>query len=62
MQSIMSRLITLDGRTDVLPGHGRPSTIADEGMKNPFLQPFNEPDTDHLDWDADGIELHGGEA
>lgn len=44
MQSIMSRLITLDGRTDVLPGHGRPSTIADEGMKNPFLQPFNEPD------------------
>ena len=44
MQSIMTRLINLDGRTDVLPGHGRPSTIADEGMKNPFLQPFNEPD------------------
>ena len=46
MQSIMTRLITLDGRTDVLPGHGKGSTIADEGMKNPFLQPFNEPDFD----------------
>ena len=44
MQSIMTRLITLDGRTDVLPGHGKGSTIADEGMKNPFLQPFNEPE------------------
>ncbi len=44
MHSIMSRLITLDGRTDLLPGHGKESTVADEGMKNPFLQPFNEPD------------------
>ena len=44
IQSIMTRLITLDGRTDVLPGHGKGSTIADEGMKNPFLQPFNEPE------------------
>ena len=36
--------------------------ISDERTHNPFLQPFNEPDQDHLDWDADGIELHGGEA
>ncbi|MGN0191688.1 MAG: MBL fold metallo-hydrolase [Candidatus Cryptobacteroides sp.] len=46
MESIMTRLMALDGRTDVLPGHGRNTTVGDEGMKNPFLQPFNEPEFD----------------
>lgn len=38
---------------------GETSSIADERTHNPFLQPFNEPDTDQIDWDADGIELRG---
>lgn len=44
MESIFTKLIPLDGDTDVLPGHGHSSTIADERMKNPFLLPFNEPE------------------
>lgn len=43
MHSIFSKLLCLDGGIDVLPGHGRATTVADERMKNPFLQPFNEP-------------------
>ena len=43
MHSIFSKLLCLDGDIDVLPGHGRPTTISEERMKNPFLQPFNEP-------------------
>jgi len=57
MKSIMNRLITLPGDTDVLPGHGHPSSIAREGATNPFLTPFNEPDTAW--WNQDGIELEG---
>jgi len=41
--SILTKLMRLDGDIDVLPGHGRYTTIADERQKNPFLQPFNEP-------------------
>lgn len=44
MESILTRIMCLDGDTDVLPGHGRPTSIAEEGMNNPFLLPFNEPD------------------
>ena len=43
MHSIFTKLLTLDGDTDVLPGHGRSTTISEERMKNPFLQPFNPP-------------------
>lgn len=46
MESIRTKLLTLPGETDVIPGHGHPTTIAREGMYNPFLQPFNEPDGD----------------
>lgn len=46
MQSIQAKLLALPGETDVIPGHGQPTTIAREGMYNPFLQPFNEPDGD----------------
>ena len=59
--SLMVRLMGIPGGVTVFPGHGHNTMISDERTHNPFLQPFNEPDTDHLDWDADGIELHGGE-
>ena len=42
MHSIFTKLLPLDGDTDVLPGHGRSTTITEERMKNPFLLPFNE--------------------
>lgn len=56
--SVMDKLMGLPGDVDVLPGHGHRTTIADERTHNPFLQPFNEPEED-LDWDGEGIEIHG---
>ena len=55
MHSIQTRLLTLPGDTDVIPGHGQPTTIAREGMYNPFLQPFNEPGGDLPE---EGIAIH----
>jgi len=43
MASIKEKLLNLPGETDVIPGHGQPTSIAREGMYNPFLEPFNEP-------------------
>ena len=43
MTSIKEKLLNLPGQTDVIPGHGQPTSIAREGMSNPFLEPFNEP-------------------
>ncbi len=43
MKSILEKLIVLDGQIEVVPGHGPTSSIAEEGMTNPFLMPFNEP-------------------
>lgn len=43
MKGIFEKLMVLDGDIAVIPGHGNTTTIADERMKNPFLQPFNEP-------------------
>ena len=43
MESILTKLIPLENDIDVIPGHGGYTTICDEKMKNPFLQPFNEP-------------------
>lgn len=37
ISSIRSRLLTLPGETMVYPGHGEPSTIAEEASQNPFL-------------------------
>jgi glyoxylase-like metal-dependent hydrolase (beta-lactamase superfamily II) len=37
--NIRRRLLTLPGDTAVLPGHGPPSTIADELRDNPFFAP-----------------------
>jgi len=56
MASIREKLLTLPGETDVIPGHGQPTTIAREGMYNPFLQPFNEPDAD---FPEEGIAIRG---
>lgn len=49
--SIMDGLMGLDGDTDILPGHGSPSSISHERTHNPFLEPFNEPEND-----AEGVE------
>lgn len=49
MASIKEKLLVLPGVTDVVPGHGQPTSIAREGMYNPFLEPFNEPpDEDNM--------------
>ncbi|MCD4828944.1 MAG: MBL fold metallo-hydrolase [Candidatus Cloacimonetes bacterium] len=37
LRSICDRLLTLDGGTLVLPGHGPASTIEDEAVGNPFV-------------------------
>ena len=55
IQSVMNKLMGLPGDTDVVPGHGHPTTIGREAATNPFLIPFNEPDTDW--WNQDGIGL-----
>ena len=55
IQSVMNKLMGLPGDTDVIPGHGHPTNIGREAATNPFLIPFNEPDTDW--WNQDGIGL-----
>jgi len=42
--SIMEKLMLLDSDVQVHPGHGGSTTIGEERMNNPFLQPFNEKD------------------
>ena len=57
MHSLLDKLMLLPGETDVIPGHGQPTTIAREGTTNPSLQPFNEPEAD---WSReDGIPIQG---
>lgn len=55
MDSINRKLLTLPGDYEVIPGHGPSTTIAEEAMTNPFLQPADEP----FDPDADPISLSG---
>ncbi|MBQ9410872.1 MAG: MBL fold metallo-hydrolase [Bacteroidales bacterium] len=43
MDSLLHKVMVLPGDTDVIPGHGHPTTIGREGMTNPFLEPFNDP-------------------
>lgn len=57
IKSITGKLMSLPGDTDVIPGHGHLTTIGREAATNPFLIPFNEPETDW--WDQDGISLKG---
>jgi len=57
MKSLREKILVLPGETDVLPGHGHPTSIAREAASNPFLLPFNEPDTD---WSTqDGLFIDG---
>src|SRR5574344_1741846 len=59
IKSVMDKLMGLDGDTVVIPGHGPRTTIGAEAAHNPFLIPFNEPETE---WNGmDGIELDGNE-
>ena len=53
----MEKLIFLPGETDVFPGHGRPTTISQERINNPFLEPFNEPSED-LDEPVRPVTIH----
>lgn len=57
IRSIMEKLMLLDGATDILPGHGRRSTIGWERSHNPFLEPFNEPE-ETFDPDAAPVIIH----
>ena len=54
--SIMEKLMGLDSRTEILPGHGPFSSIADERTDNPFLVPFNEKEESGED--LEGIEIN----
>ena len=47
MDSLLRKVMVLPGDTDVIPGHGQPSTIGREGMTNPFLEPFNDPEPEN---------------
>jgi glyoxylase-like metal-dependent hydrolase (beta-lactamase superfamily II) len=59
IKSVMDKLMGLDGDTVVIPGHGQRTTIGAEVAHNPFLIPFNEPESD---WNGmEGIELDGNE-
>ncbi|MCQ2160274.1 MAG: MBL fold metallo-hydrolase [Bacteroidales bacterium] len=55
--AIMEKVMGLDGSTDILPGHGGPTSISHERTHNPFLVPFNEKE--EINWDADGITING---
>ena len=57
IKSLLERVMVLPGDTDVIPGHGQPTSIAREAATNPFLQPFNEADTAW--WEQDGIPIKG---
>jgi len=53
--SILGKLMVLPGDVDVVTGHGPDTNIAEEGARNPFLSPFNEPETNWDDIDAIGL-------
>lgn len=57
MKSLLERVMVLPGDTDVIPGHGQPTSIARESASNPFLQPFNEEGSAW--WEQDGIPIKG---
>ena len=46
MDSLLHKVLVLPDDTDVIPGHGQPTTIGREALTNPFLEPFNDPDPD----------------
>lgn len=42
MHSLLHVVLTLPSDTDVLPGHGPSTTIAEEAMTNPMIRPIDE--------------------
>jgi glyoxylase-like metal-dependent hydrolase (beta-lactamase superfamily II) len=44
LQSLRTKLLTLDDETVVLPGHGPTTTIGRERVSNPFLTQLADPD------------------
>ena len=57
MKSLLEKVMLLPGETDVIPGHGQPTSIAREAQSNPFLVPYNEPDGPW--WEQEGIPIQG---
>lgn len=57
IRSIMEKLMLLDGDIRIFPGHGPDSSIGDERLTNPFLEPFNEPE-EEADPDRPPIVIH----
>ena len=55
IRSVLGAIMTLPEDTMVLPGHGGDTTIGREAATNPFLEPFNEPESG----DVDPIALKG---
>ena len=55
IKSVLDIIMTLPEDTMVLPGHGGDTTIGREAATNPFLEPFNEPESG----DVDPIALKG---
>ena len=43
MKGIWEKIMCLDGKTVIYPGHGPATDVAKERMTNPFLLPFNLP-------------------
>ena len=43
MKGIWEKIMCLDGKTAIYPGHGPATDVATERMTNPFLLPFNQP-------------------
>ena len=43
MKGIWEKIMCLDGKTAIYPGHGPSTDVARERMTNPFLLPFNLP-------------------
>ena len=48
MRSLLGKVMVLPDETDVIPGHGQPTSIGREATTNPFLLPFNEPNEDDM--------------
>lgn len=57
IRSIMDKIMGLDGDFTILPGHGPETSVGCEAVHNPFLVPFNEPDTEW--WNQGGISIDG---
>ena len=53
----MDKIMGLDGDFTILPGHGPETSVGCEAVHNPFLVPFNEPDTEW--WNQGGISIDG---